>query len=95
MMRFEEFYTIAEYGSKNCKGNFTPFEIASNAYTYKVEYDQSKEQNKPTYIMIELCKLLVQDMDFSDYADNLEESENALTVEEMDKIINDFWLENL
>ena len=44
--------------------------------------------------MIELCRLLVEDMDFQDYFETLEESENALTIEDMDKIFSDF-LENL
>ena len=45
--------------------------------------------------MIELCKLLLLDMDFQDYFETLEESENALTVEHMEKIITDFYFENL
>lgn len=94
-MSFEDFYKLAEYGNENWKGNFTPLEIASNAYDYKIEYDYSIEHNKPTYTMIELCKLLIEDMDNADYTDTLEESENALTIERMDQIISDFCLENL
>ena len=94
-MSFEDFYKLAEYGNENWKGNFSPLEIASKADDYKVEYDYSKEQNKPTRTMIELCKLLVEDMDNADYADTLEESENALTVEQMEKILTDFYFENL
>ena len=93
-MSFEDFYKLAEYGNENWKGNFSPLEIATNAYDYKVEYDYSIEQNKPTRTMIELCRLLVEDMDFQDYFETLEESENALTIEDMDKIFSDF-LENL
>ena len=93
-MNYEDFYKIAEYGNENWKGNFSPLEIATNAYDYKVEYDYSIEQNKPTRTMIELCRLLVEDMDFQDYFETLEESENALTIEDMDKIFSDF-LENL
>ena len=94
MITYNNFYTIAEYGNENWKGNFSPLEIATNAYDYKVEYDYSIEQNKPTRTMIELCRLLVEDMDFQDYFETLEESENALTIEDMDKIFSDF-LENL
>ena len=93
-MNYEDFYKIAEYGNENWKGNFSPLEIATNAYDYKVEYDYSIEQNKPTRTMLELCRLLVEDMDFQDYFETLEESENALTIEDMDKIFSDF-LENL
>ena len=94
-MSFEDFYKLAEYGNEHWKGNFTPLEIACNAYDYKSEYDYSIEHNKPTHTMIELCKLLIEDMDSSDYTDTLEESENALTVEQMEKIITDFYFENL
>ena len=94
-MSFEDFYKIAEYGNEHWKGSFTPMEIACNAYDYKMEYDYSREHNKPTRTMIELCKLLLLDMDFQDYFETLEESENALTVEHMEKIITDFYFENL
>lgn len=56
MMTYDDFYTIAEYGNENWKGSFTPREIACNAYDYKVEYDYSIKQGKPTRTMIELCK---------------------------------------
>ena len=69
-MTFEDFYKLAEYGNENWKGSFTPMEIACNAYDYKMEYDYSREHNKPTRTMIELCKLLLLDMDFQDYTDN-------------------------
>lgn len=61
-MEYSDFYRIAEYGNENWKGNFTPMEIAQNAYDYKVEYDCSIEKGKPTHTMIELCKLLEEDM---------------------------------
>ena len=89
-MDYNDFYTITEYGSENWKGCFTPREIANNAYDYKVEYDYSIEQGKPTRTMIELCKLICEDMD---YAEIQEESENALTVEKMKQILSDFVME--
>lgn len=95
IMSFEDFYRLAEHCNENWKGSFTPMEIACNAYDYKMEYDYSREHNKPTRTMIELCKLLIEDMDFSDYIETLEESENALTVDQMEKIITDFYFENL
>ena len=93
MMGYDNFYLIAEYGNENWKGNFSPREIACNAYDYKVEYDYSIEQGKPTHTMIELCKLICEDMDYADYAEIQEESENALTVEQMKQILSDFIME--
>ena len=92
-MDYSDFYDIAEYGNENWKGNFTPREIACNAYDYKAEYDYSIKQDKPTYTMIELCKLICEDMDYADYAEIQEESENALTVEQMKQILSDFLME--
>ena len=46
MMTYDDFYKIAEYGNENWKGNFTPREIACNAYDYKAEYDYSIKQGK-------------------------------------------------
>ena len=92
-MDYAYFYNIAEYGNEHWKGSFTPREIACNAYDYKVEYDYSKEHNKPTHTMIELCKLICEDMDYEDYAEIQEESENALTVEQMKQILSDFVME--
>ena len=91
-MKYSDFYEIATYGNKNWKGSFTPKEVACNAYDYKVEYDYSINQNNPTHAMIELCKLICEDMDYADYAEIQEESENALTVEQMEKILSDFLM---
>ena len=93
MLDYADFYNIAEYGSENWKGCFTSREIANNAYDYKVEYDYSIEQGKPTRTMVELCKLICEDMDYTDYAEIQEESENALTVEQMKQILSDFIME--
>ena len=93
MMRYADFYDISEYGNENWKGSFTPREIACNAYDYLCEYQASKIKGKPTRTMIELCKLICEDMDYSDYAEIQEESENALTVEQMKQILSDFVME--
>ena len=93
MIEYNNFYAIAEYGNENWKGSFTPREIACNAYDYKVEYDYSIEQGKPTRTMIELCKLICEDIDYADYAEIQEESENSLTVEQMKQILSDFLTE--
>ena len=92
-MDYLDFYLIAEHGNENWKGNFTPREIACNAYDYKAEYDYSIKQDKPTHTMIELCKLICEDMDYADYAEIQKESENALTVEQMKQILSDFIME--
>ena len=93
MLSYSDFYTIAETGNENWKGSFTPKEIACNAYDYKVEYDYSIEQGKPTRTMIELCKLICEDIDYADYAEIQRKSENALTVEQMKQILSDFVTE--
>lgn len=93
MLEYADFYNISEYGNENWKGSFTPREIACNAYDYKVEYDYSIKQGKPTRTMIELCKLICEDMDYTDYAEIQEESENALTIKEMKQILSDFVME--
>ena len=93
MMGYDDFYLIAEYGNENWKGNFSQREIANNTYDYKVEYDYSIEQDKPTHTMIELCKLICEDTDYADYAEIQEESENVLTVERMKQILSDFVME--
>ena len=93
MLEYTDFYDIAEYGNENWKGNFSPREIANNAYDYKVEYDYSIEQGKPTHTMIELCKLICEDMDYADYEEIQEESENSLKVEKMKQILSDFVME--
>lgn len=93
MLEYADFYNISEYGNENWKGSFTPREIACNAYDYKVEYDYSIKQGKPTRTMIELCKLICEDMDYADYAEIQEESENALTIKEMKQILSDFVME--
>ena len=93
MLEYTDFYNIAEYGSENWKGSFTPREIANNAYDYKAEYDYSIKQGKPTRTMTELCKLICEDMDYADYAEIQEESENALKIEQMEQILSDFVME--
>ena len=93
MITYNDFYSIAEYGNENWKGSFTPREIANNAYDYLCEYQASKIKGKPTRIMIELCRLICEDMDYVDYAEIKEESKNALTVEQMKQILSNFILE--
>ena len=86
MITYNDFYSIAEYGNENWKGSFTPREIANNAYDYLCEYQASRIKGKPTRTMIELCKLICEDMDYAD-------SENVLTIEQMKQILSDFLIE--
>lgn len=60
-MTYEDFYDIAVYGNENWKGNFTQKEIASNAYNYMCELEESVNRGKATHSMQELCNLLRED----------------------------------
>ena len=93
MLEYTDFYDIAEYGNENWKGSFTTREVACNAYDYLCEYRYSVAKGKPTRTMVELCKLICEDMNYADYSEIQEESENALTVEQMKQILNDFLME--
>lgn len=63
-MTYSDFYDIAEYGNENWKGNFTPKEIAENAYEYLCEFKESMEHTRVTDVIQELLFLL--DMDNND-----------------------------
>lgn len=69
---------------------YTEKEIATNAYEYKSEYDYSMCKSNPTRTMLELCKLCCEDMD-RNYPQIQED--NALTVKQMQEILNDFMME--
>lgn len=84
-MDYIDFYDLATLKNDDWKGNFSAREIAQNAYDYKVEYDLSIEQGKPTTTMVELCRLLVEDMDFQDY----EENESELSLDDMKRILTE------
>lgn len=60
-MEYANFYDIAEYGNTNWKGNFSPREIAINAYDYLCEFKISKKYHLPTLVIQELLKLLKED----------------------------------
>ena len=83
-MEYADFYNIAEYGNENWKGSFTPREIACNAYDYLCEYRYSVAKGKPTRTMVELCKLICEDMGYQ---------EGTLTVERMKQMLSDFIME--
>lgn len=60
-MTYSDFYDIAEYGNENWKGNFTPKEIAENAYEYLCEFKESMEHTRVTSVIQELLFLLNMD----------------------------------
>ena len=81
------FYDIAEYGNEHWKGNFSPREIADNAYSYKTDYDYAIAEEKPNATMITLCRIICEDRNISMPKD--------LTLDQMQTILNDFVLEVL
>lgn len=90
-MDYESFYDIADYfNDLNCQV-YTEKEVATNAYEYKSEYDYSLHEGKPTRTTIEVCKMCCEDMDYLNYPQIQEE--NALTVGQMQEILNDFMME--
>ena len=65
MMEYSDFYDIAEYGNEHWKGNFTPKEIACNAYDYMRDLEWSKNayvtDTEIAENIRELAKLLARD----------------------------------
>lgn len=61
MLDFGRFYDIAEYGNKMWKGCFSAKEIAENAYLYYADFQWSKENEKVSFVIQELAKLLAED----------------------------------
>ena len=65
MMEFSDFYDIAEYGNEHWNGNYTPKEIACNAYDYMRDFEWSKKafvtDGEIAGTIRELTKLLSQD----------------------------------
>lgn len=60
-MTFGDFYDIAEFGNANWKGNFSPKEIAENAYEYFGEFLMSKCSGETTTVIVSLLGLLDED----------------------------------
>lgn len=84
-MDYLDFYDLCVKLNETQRGKFTEREIADNAYAYKVSYDISVQQGKPTYDMQVLCELLVKDMDYQDYAD----CPSELDIDTMEKILTE------
>lgn len=60
-MEYTDFYDIATYGNEMWKGNFTPREIAGNAYIYYADFQWSKANGEIAHNIKELAKLLAED----------------------------------
>lgn len=84
---YVNFYDIAEYGNEHWKGNFSPREVADNAYNYKTDYDFSIAEESVSPTMIALCELICEDRNIP--------MSKKLTLDQMQTILNDFVLEVL
>ena len=94
MMGYDDFYLIAEYGSENWKGSFTPREIANNAYDYLCEFQASNANNEPTEIINTLCSLLAEDGsdDCKVWLMEIAEELNLIDMDWHDYLETDDWL---
>lgn len=60
-MKLTDFLRIAEHGNANWKGSFTPQEVERNAQIYWADFEWSKENKRPSFIIKELISLLKED----------------------------------
>ena len=60
-MTQKDFLHIAEYGSEAWKGYLTPIEVTDNAQIYWADFEWSKENGRPSFIIKELINLLKED----------------------------------
>ena len=60
-MEYSDFYDIAVYGNANWKGNFSPKEIATNAYNYLMDFEYSKSKGKVASTIQVLIEWLLDD----------------------------------
>lgn len=85
-MTYKDFYKIACFLNECGRENFTPEEIACNAYDYLLKYQESITNQQSTADMKALCNELVEDMDWADYADD---PQTEITIQDMEKILGD------
>lgn len=86
-MEKQDFATIGNYLNEASRFSYSEKEMEENIETYWNEYQWSKANNKVSTILQGLMFYMVEDMDFQDYSD----TENVVkTVEEMDKVLEDF-----
>ena len=60
-MNYSDFYDIAVYGSEAWKGYLTQIEVTNNAQIYWADFEWSKENKRPSFIIKELISLLKED----------------------------------
>lgn len=60
-MEYVDFYEIAEYLNAINRKTFSAREIACNAYIYKSDFEWSKENDKISFVIQELAKILAED----------------------------------
>ena len=60
-MYYTFWYDVAEYGSENWKGNFTPREIALYAYEYQCCWDNTLDNKVLSPLLRELMNELRED----------------------------------
>lgn len=60
-MDYGFWYAVATYGNANWKGNFTPKEIAVNAFEYWCEWKATLDSDKVTATLDDLMHLLHED----------------------------------
>ena len=60
-MTQKDFLQIAKYANENWKGSFTPQEVERNAQIYWADFEWSKENGRPSFIIKELINLLKED----------------------------------
>lgn len=60
-MTQKDFLRIAEYGNEMWKGSFTLQEVADNAQIYWADFEWSKENERPSFVITELINLLKED----------------------------------
>lgn len=73
MMEYSDFYDIAEYGNEHWNGNYTPKEIACNAYDYMRDFEWSKN----AYVTDKIIVGSIFDIMFSLMLDEMNGSEEA------------------
>lgn len=93
-MTYEDFYDIATYGNENWQGNFTPKEVACNAYNYLVEFEASKAKEKVMPVIQELCKLLAEDgsEECKDWLYKMADELGLIDMDWRDYLETDEWL---
>ena len=60
-MTQKDFLQIAKYANENWKGSFTQEEVERNAQIYWADFEWSKENGRPSFIIKELINLLKED----------------------------------